>query len=222
MLKSPHPPDAPVTRRRRKDARPQELTAAALELFVERGFAATRLDDVAAAAGVSKGTLYLYFASKEALFRAVIEEGMVPAIEAGEALLEQYPDDPERLLRCILFGWWELVGTTRLGGIVKLMVAEARNFPEVASYYHDNVIRRGLALIRSALQRGIAQGTFRPLDLENAPAVLIAPIFHLILWRHSFGACCGQVLEERAYLETHFDLLIKGLCMGGPARGVTR
>lgn len=220
----PLPPSGEVRppRRRRKDARPQELTAAALALFVERGYAATRLDDVAAAAGVSKGTLYLYFESKEMLFRAVIEEGMVPAIVAGEALLEQYPDDPERLLRCILFGWWDLVGTTRLGGIAKLMVAEARNFPEVARYYHDNVIRRGLALIRSALQRGVARGTFRPVDLENAPAVLIAPIFHLILWRHSIGACCGQVLDERAYLETHFDLVIKGLCVDSSDRGVIR
>lgn len=206
---------APV-RRRRKEARPQELTAAALSLFVERGFAATRLDDVARRAGVSKGTLYLYFDSKEALFKSVIQEGIVPAIAAGEDLLNQYQDDPVQLLRCILFGWWERVGNTELGGIPKLMVSEAQNFPEVAAFYHEHVIQRGLALIRAALERGVAQGVFRPVDSETLSSVLIAPLIHLALWRHSFGAtCCQAGVGVEAYLEGYFDLILNGLL---PAR----
>jgi AcrR family transcriptional regulator len=104
-----------VRRQRRKEARPAELAAAALSLFIEKGFAATRLDEVAARAGVSKGTLYLYFDSKDALFKAVIEEGVVPLFEEFEAKLETLQDDPERLLREILQGWWDKVGSTDLG-----------------------------------------------------------------------------------------------------------
>jgi len=201
---------AAVPRRRRKEARPQELTAAALALFVEKGFAATRLDEVAARAGVSKGTLYLYFDSKDALFKAVIQEGVVPAIAAGEALLEEH-DDPVVLLRAILFGWWERIGSTELGGVVKLMMSEARNFPEVAAYYDEAVIQRGLGLIRRAVSRGIARGVFRPVDLDSIGTLLIAPLLHLAVWRNSFGACCGPATHIDRYLESYFDLILNGL-----------
>lgn len=212
----------PARRQRRKDARPQELTAAALALFVEKGFAATKLDEVAARAGVSKGTLYLYFDSKEALFKAVIQEGIVPAIEEGEALLDQPSDDPVQLLQCILFGWWERIGNTELGGIPKLMLSEARNFPEVAAYYHDTVIHRGLALIRTALARGVARGVFRPVDVDATADVLIAPLLHLALWRHSFGACCVRGGSVETYLSTYFDLILNGLRAAPGRAGVSR
>lgn len=198
-------------RRRRKEARPQELTAAALALFVEKGFAATKLDDVAARAGVSKGTLYLYFDSKEALFKAVIREGVVPAIEAGEAMLNEEPSEPALLLRRILLGWWERVGSTELGGIPKLMLSEARNFPDVAKYYDEAVIQRGQALIRGVVRNGIERGAFRPVDLDTIGTVLIAPLLHLALWRHSFGSCCGRDTNVEQFLNTHFDLVLNGL-----------
>ncbi len=198
-------------RRRRKEARPQELTAAALALFVEKGFAATRLEEVAARAGVSKGTLYLYFDSKEALFKAVIQEGVVPVLAEGEALLDEH-DDPVVLLRAILFGWWERIGSTELGGVVKLMLSEARNFPEVATFYNEAVIQRGLALIRSAVVRGISRGVFRPIDLDSIGTILVAPLMHLALWRNSFGACCGPTIGGiDRYLDCYFDLILNGL-----------
>lgn len=207
--------------RRRKDARPEELTAAALELFVERGFAATRLDDVAKRAGVSKGTLYLYFDSKEALFKAVIQGGVLPVLEAGEALLDEFPDDPRQLLHCILHGWWSLIGNTPLGGISKLMLSEARNFPDLARYYHDEVITRGLALVRVAVQRGIECGVFRAVDLETVAPVLLAPLMHLTLWRHSIGSCCGPAIDADRYLASHFELVMNGLCLAEhPSGGV--
>lgn len=234
MIVEPNPPSDIVkgdassagatrtTRRRRKEARPEELTAAALELFVERGFAATRLDDVAKRAGVSKGTLYLYFDSKEALFKAVIQDGVLPVLEAGEALLDQYPDDPRQLLHCILYGWWSLIGNTRLGGIAKLMLAEARNFPELALYYHDAVIKRGLALIRTAVKRGIDQKVFRAIDVDTVAPVLLAPLMHLALWQNSIGSCCGQTIDADVYLATHFELVMNGLGMPAHSSGATR
>ena len=198
-------------RRRRKDERPSELTAAALDLFVERGFAATRLDDVAARAGVSKGTLYLYFESKEALFKAVIEEAIVPLLATAEDVIANDQGTSIDLLRRLLLGWWEQIGATRLAGVPKLIIAEARNFPAVAQYYHDAVIVRGRALLRTLLQRGIERGEFRPLDLETAIDVIYAPLMMLVVWRSSLCFCAKET-DPATYLRTHFDLLVQGLC----------
>lgn len=198
-------------RRRRKDERPQELTAAALALFVEKGYAATKLDEIAARAGVSKGTLYLYFDSKEALFKAVIREGVVPAIDAAEAMLKEYANDPVGLLRGFLRAWWERIGSNALGGIPKLMVAEAGNFPEVARYYDEAVIQRGLALLRTAVARGVEAGVFRPVNMDVIATLLVAPLIHLALWRHSFATCGGNRVDAAAYLDAHLDLVLHGL-----------
>lgn len=203
--------DSPVHRRRRKDERPSELIAAALDLFVERGFAATRLDDVAARAGVSKGTLYLYFESKEALFKAVIEEAIVPLLASAEDVIANDQGTSIDLLRRLLLGWWEQIGATRLAGVPKLLIAEARNFPAVAQYYHDTVMVRGRALLRTLLKRGIERGEFRPLDLETAIDVIYAPLMMLVVWR--FSMCfCGTEIDPDTYLKTHFDLLVQGFC----------
>ena len=198
-------------RRRRKDERPSELVAAALDLFVERGFAATRLDDVAARAGVSKGTLYLYFESKEALFKAVIEEAIVPLLASAEDVIANDQGTSIDLLRRLLLGWWEQIGATRLAGVPKLLIAEARNFPAVAQYYHDTVMVRGRALLRTLLQRGIERGEFRPLDLETAIDVIYAPLMMLVVWRSSLCFCAKET-DPATYLKTHFDLLVQGLC----------
>ena len=198
-------------RRRRKDERPSELVAAALDLFVERGFAATRLDDVAARAGVSKGTLYLYFESKEALFKAVIEEAIVPLLASAEDVIANDQGTSIDLLRRLLNGWWEQIGATRLAGVPKLIIAEARNFPAVAQYYHDAVIVRGRALLRTLLQRGIERGEFRPLDLETAIDVIYAPLMMLVVWRSSLCFCAKET-DPATDLRTHFDLLVQGLC----------
>ena len=198
-------------RRRRKDERPSELVAAALDLFVERGFAATRLDDVAARAGVSKGTLYLYFESKEALFKAVIEEAIVPLLASAEDVIANDQGTSIDLLRRLLLGWWEQIGATRLAGVPKLLIAEARNFPAVAQYYHDTVMVRGRALLRTLLKRGIERGEFRPLDLETAIDVIYAPLMMLVVWRSSLCFCAKET-DPATDLRTHFDLLVQGLC----------
>jgi AcrR family transcriptional regulator len=204
------PADSGTPRRRRKDARPSELTAAALALFVEKGFAGTRLDDVAARAGVSKGTLYLYFDGKEALFKAVIEDGMVAALATAEQRLLNFQGTSTDLLHELLFGWWERIGSTPIAGVTKLIASESSNFPEVAQYYHDQVIARGRALLRRALQRGIASGEFRPLDVEAAVDVIMAPLLMLAISRFSLRFC-GQASTPEAFLATHLELLLRGL-----------
>lgn len=203
--------ETPV-RQRRKQARPAELTAAALDLFVERGFAATKLDDVAARAGVSKGTLYLYFASKEELFKAVIRQGILPVLEEGESMLAQHQGDTPSLLSGLLLRWWELIGGTALSGIPKLMVAEAGNFPEVARYYHDNVIQRVRDLFGEVLRLGIRRKEFRQVDVESAIDVIIAPQLMLVIWQHSMALCaCGGMRNPEVFIRTHIDLLLNGL-----------
>jgi AcrR family transcriptional regulator len=196
---------------RRKDARPQELLSAALDLFVERGYATTRLEDVAAKAGVSKGTLYLYFTNKEDLFKAVVREHLLPALGLAEQAIDQYKGSSSALLREILVGWWERIGNTKLSGITKLIVAEAGNFPEVAKFYHDEVISRGNALITKALMRGIEQGELREIDVAQATQVIAAPIIMLILRKHSFDACSSEPISPSAYLNSFIDLVFHGI-----------
>ena len=198
-------------RRRRKEARPSELTAAALALFVEKGFAATRLEEIAIRAGVSKGTLYLYFDSKDALFKAVIQEGIVPVVAEGEAIAASHDGSAAELLERLLENWWSRIGETEYAGIPKLMVAEARNFPDVARFYYENVIRRGRALIGAALERGMASGEFRRLEVETTIEVVIAPILMLLIWRFSMAPCLGREIEPRRYLGIHMELLRQGL-----------
>lgn len=202
---------------RRKEARPSELTAAALSLFVERGFAATRLEDVARRAGVSKGTLYLYFANKEELFKAVIGEGIVPLIAEGEALFERMSDDPEGLLRTLVLTWWARIGATELGGVIKLMVAESGNFPDVAAYFHREVVQRGRALLRHALELGIERGVFRPMDVNMQVRVLWAPVLMASIWRFSFGVCETEELPADTYFEAYFDVILNGIRAGSGA-----
>jgi len=202
----------PKARRRRKEARPQELTQAALELFVSKGYAATRLEDIAHLAGVSKGALYLYFSGKEALFEAVIREGIVPAIDVGEAMVSNYQGSAADLVRDLLYGWWDNVGGTSLAGVIKLMVSEAGNFPAVAQYYYDNVISRGRRLMAEALQRGVATGEFRELDVPMTIEVLFAPLLMMAIMRFSLAPCHPEGrIDPRRLIECHVSILLDGL-----------
>lgn len=202
---------------RRKDARPQELLDAALDLFVERGFAAARLDDVARAAGVSKGTLYLYFSSKEELFKAVVRESVVPMIGEAEGVIDQFTGSSEELLRLLITTWWEKIGNTKLSGLTKLMIAEAGNFPELARFYQEEVIDRGDKLITKTLERGMVRGDIRKVDLDIAPRILIAPMIMMMVWKHSQGVCQIDPAQMGAYLEQYIEMSLHGLLVKAPA-----
>lgn len=196
---------------RRKTARPQELLAAALDLFVERGFAATRLEDVAALAGVSKGTLYLYFTNKEELFKAVVRENVVPAIGEAESVIDGYQGHSADLFRDILFGWWQRIGDTKLSGITKLIMAESGNFPEVARFYQDEVMSRAQRMIVRMLERGMARGEFRSVDAAQATQIVMAPLLMLMMWKHPFNTSNPATDSPQAYLHCIIDVLLNGL-----------
>lgn len=196
---------------RRKEVRPAELLAAALELFVEKGYAGTRLDDVAARAGVSKGTLYLYFANKEDLFKALVRENVVRAIDqaASEALSHQ--GSSAELLSELIVGWWRDYGNTPAGGITKLIMAESSNFPEIATFFLEEVIEPWHRLLGSAIERGIRSGEFRKVDVPTFVQMLSAPLVMLCVWRFSFGPCSHRPVDEGLYLQTLVDTVLRGL-----------
>lgn len=196
---------------RRKDARPQELLSAALDLFVERGFAATRLDDVARAAGVSKGTLYLYYSSKEELFKAVVRENVLPLIDEAGELIQAFSGSTADLFRLFMTTWWERMGKTKLSGLSKLMMAEASNFPDLAQFYHDEVIAPGDAMIVGMLRRGIASGEMRAIDPEIGAKILIAPMIMMMMWKHSYSVCQIPNKDLDSYLEHYIDMALHGL-----------
>lgn len=197
--------------RRRKDARPGELIDAALACFAERGFAATRLDDIAARAGVSKGTVYLYFPSKEELFKAVIRESLLPSIERAESLLSASDASAADQLRRLIEFMTGRMATSPIGIIPKLVITEAGNFPDIARFYLETVVHRGFALIGGVIERGIARGEFRAVDVRHTTFCVIGPILLTGLWRHSLGRHEPQALDVDALWRTHAELIVRGL-----------
>jgi AcrR family transcriptional regulator len=208
------PLPAAHTRQRRKDARPQELLDAALQLFVEKGFAATRSEEVAARAGVSKGTLYLYFPSKAELFKAVVRTNLSSLIAEGQQIADAYQGPTSELLRLLMQTWWQRVGFTAAGGISKIIIAEVRNFPDLAQFYVDEVVLPANKLLAGTLQRGIDCGEFRPVPVADAVHALIAPSLFLAMHKHSIGACPVRnvvPMNANSVIDTQIDLMLKGL-----------
>jgi TetR/AcrR family transcriptional regulator len=208
---------------RRKDARPGELLDAALELFVEKGFAATRAEEVAKRAGVSKGTLFLYFSSKEELFKAVVRENISGRFAEWNAEFESFEGSSADMLRICMTTWWSRLGSTKASGMTKLMMSEARNFPELAAFYEHEVIQPGNELIRKVLQRGVDSGEFRPIDMKYGVYVVLAPMLFLSMWKHSLGICTASApLLPEVYIAMQIETLLNGLLASPPASSLTQ
>jgi TetR/AcrR family transcriptional regulator len=207
-------------RARRKDARPGELLDAALELFVQKGFAATRSEEVAARAGVSKGTLFLYFPSKEELFKAVVRENISGRFPEWNEAFENFQGSSADLLRQFLLMWWERVGTSKASGLGKLVMSEARNFPDLATFCQQELLQPCHALVCRILQRGVDRGEFRVPDLPYAAYNVMGGMVFLINMRHSLGACLPleQQLDPQRYVASYADVLLRGLCVRPGAR----
>lgn len=199
---------------RRKEARPGEIVSAALDCFAERGFAATRLEDVARRAGVTKGTLYLYFPNKEELFKAVVRESLVPHLDRLMGREEGEAEDPaDRLRRVITAMAGQILGS-RLSVIPKLVVSEAGNFPEIARFYRDEVIARGRVFVAETIREGVERGQFRPVDPDQAMFLLMGPMLLAALWPHTFGPVDDRPFDAQALVRTHLDHFFRGLSPG--------
>jgi AcrR family transcriptional regulator len=212
--------DVHAKRERRKEARPGELLDAALDLFVEKGFAATRAEEVAARAGVSKGTLFLYFPSKDELFKAVVRENISGRFQEWNKEFEEFEGNTPDMLRYCMKIWWDRIGAGKASGITKLIMSEARNFPELAAFYHKEVVAPGQELIRRILQRGVDRGEFQVLDMDYAIFSVTAPMVFLVMMKHSLGACVPQEypLDPQRYVTSQVETLLHGLMVRPEAK----
>ncbi|HTR82964.1 MAG TPA: TetR/AcrR family transcriptional regulator [Reyranella sp.] len=208
-MAEPAPTPAPQWQRRKAE-RPAEIADAALRCFAERGFAATRLDDVAKRAGVTKGTLYLYFPNKEELFKAVVRQFVIPNLTRSEAIASQSTMPASEVLAQLLENWARVM-VPPASAIPKIVLSEAGNFPDITRFYLDEVVHRGLALFEGLLKAGIERGEFRRVDTHYAAHCIAAPMLLGMLWRHSFEPLDGQPLDMLALARTHLQLLASGL-----------
>jgi AcrR family transcriptional regulator len=211
MSRIPHP--VLSARQRRKEARPQELLDAALDLFVEKGFSATRSEEVAARAGVSKGTLYLYYPSKEELLKAVIRNSLSSEIAEGVDIVRGFEGSMGDLVAHLMHEWWRRIGQTKASGICKIIISEVRNFPEIAAFYLEEVIEPAEAMIASVIERGIAIGEFRDVPVRDVVQVMMAPMLFMMLHQHSLGACAATAgrIEPLKQIDVQIDLMLHGL-----------
>lgn len=196
---------------RRKDARPGEILSAALDVFAARGFAAAKLDEVAARAGVSKGTLYLYFPSKEELFRSVVRGLLLPNVAAAERRIAEHTGSAAELLRGLVLTFGRVIAESKLGAIPKLIVAEAANFPDLARFYYEEVIKRGMRAMNGLIQRGVESGEFRAIPIEQFLPLLMGPLLLLVVWKHGFERAGVPPLPVEAVLAQHADSLLRAL-----------
>lgn len=200
-------PDAKAVKRNNK--RPSQIVSAAVELFRDRGFEATRLEDVADKAGVSKATIYLYFESKEDLFYALIREKVVPLLEQTIAQADSFKGPASDFLRMKAQGLGRLFAHSEQGAILKLVTSEARRFPELATYYREEVPARALENIAKVIQRGIDEGEFRECDTRAAAAAFMFPLLMTGIWMNSVGP--DEIIDPDAAIDFHCENFIRGL-----------
>ena len=191
--------------RRRKEDRPKEITAAALAAFAEKGYAATRVDEVARRAGVSKGLLYLYFKTKEELFKAVVRSLVIPRIDALSAAIDTSELSVEEFLRGPFLGFAQKLPGSPVAIVIRLLIAEGPKHPDLVQFYWDNVISRGLATINALLERGVASGEFRRTRVNDMPHLLVMPVVFSVVFKLLFEK---QSLDTDVLIETHVDMLI--------------
>jgi AcrR family transcriptional regulator len=202
----------PPPRTRRPEDRAPEIARAALDLFVSKGFAATKLDDVAKAAGVSKGLPYLYFKNKEELFKAVIVEAIGAPLVLANELVDSFEGSTEDLLRALVANFRKFAESPR-GGVIKLILAEAGNFPDVARFYCSNFDLRGQELFAKTLRRGVARGEFRPIhDIEMTATLLAQPLAMHAVWLRSLAPYDeNQPASSEQFYAAYLDFFLKGL-----------
>jgi len=195
---------------RRKDARPAELLAAALTLFVERGYAATRLQDIAERAGVTKGTVYRYFKNKDALFNAVAREH-VKSLAAEIELVAGADCNSSEQLRKVIKAWWQQVRGRRTYGLVTLLMAEGGKFPQLARYCHEQTVERYRTTTSDILKRAVAKGEFRPVDIASISQLLITPVLALLVRQYTHGSACQLPFVKATFPDDFLDFMLRGL-----------
>lgn len=202
---------AETRRDARKEQRRADIVDAALKVFARDGFALSKMDTVAEEAGISKGTLYLYFESKDALFEGMVKEKMLPLLERLQSEMMAAGDDlsaAEMLSVHMRFFYRNVLNTDRRH-IMRLIMAEGPNYPHIAKFYYDTVLSRGKAAFQAIINYGIERGEFRQVDGHGLMQVAMAGGLVAALWKTVFDPF--EPIDLEAYCETHIDMLLAGL-----------
>lgn len=203
-------PSASQLGRRRSVSR-DALLAAALEVFLVHGFQAARIEDIAQRAGVGKGSVYLHFATKEALFQAVVDAGVLARLEQAEALAKNFSGSASELLTTMLHNnlieFWDSTSS----GIHKLVVAESQRFPELAASYHQSITRRARLLIEQILQLGISQDEFREVDVPYTARLILDALDNELIQAHAFAEHVREPFDAHRFIDALLDLALTGL-----------
>ena len=194
---------------RRKEDRPAEITEAALAAFAEKGYTATRVDEVAKRAGVSKGLLYLYFKTKEDLFKAVIRSFLSPRIDALISNIEETELSAEEFLRGPFLAFARSLPKSPAKILVRLMIAEGPKHPDLIAWYWDNVVSRALAALRSLIERGVGNGEFRESALNEFPQLLVTPVLFSVVWLNIFQP--HSSLDTNRFIEAHVEMVLDSI-----------
>lgn len=197
--------------RRRSAERPEEIIRAALEVFAQKGFSATRMEDIARQAGVSGGTIYRYFDNKEDVFKAAVQETLVSTVNRTEEAVANHDGKVDDLLRQILGGWFQSLVGNPAAAIPKVIITEATNFPELARFYLKEVVGPARRDLGALLSRGAADGQFRRIDPRYGVTLLTAPLVWFFIWQESLGAVDNEPLDAEPYFNACMDLLLDGL-----------
>jgi AcrR family transcriptional regulator len=197
---------APSTRAERME----ELVDAALSVFAQRGFAAARIDDIAKRAGVAKGTLYLYFRSKEDMFEAVIREKMVPVAEAVERFSQDSQASATTMLKRQLEFAYDALTRSERRHIVRLILSEGHAFPEITKFYYEQLISRGMRAMERVIELGVERGEFKRHLRGEFLVTSMAPAIVYSLWQTTFGA--HHELDRESYMHSHIDMVLSALC----------
>lgn len=202
--------------RRRKEDRPAEITEAAMAVFAEKGFAAARVEEVAQRAGVSKGLLYLYFRTKEELFKAVIKSFVAPRIDALGADFDHSDLSAEAYLRGPFLDLATSIPKSPVRVMVRLIIAEGPKHPDLIEYYWDHVVSHGIAALRKIVARGVSNGEFRRSALDEFPQLLVTPVLFACIWTSVFSK--QQPLDTDALIRAHIELLLSAIRQEGGAK----
>lgn len=201
---------------RRAEDRPREICAAALEVFAEKGFAAAKLDEIARRAGVSKGTLYLYFKDKEELFRAVVRDTVAPNIDAVRETVMAADLPFAQIVPLFLGRFAELATRLPVGAVAKMVIGESRNFPELAKVWHDQVASRAIAMLAGLIERAQQKGEVRPGNPRLHAFTLAGPMLMGVIYRETLQPVGGEPLDIEALAKQHADTVLAGLLVEKP------
>ena len=193
---------------RRKADRPAEITQAAFETFAEAGYANARVEEVAKRAGVSKGLLYLYFKTKDELFKAVVRSVVLPKVDALLAEVDSDERSAEAFLRGPVRAFMQALPGSPLAVVVKLMLTEGSRHPDLVNFYWENVASRGLVALQRLIQRGVSNGEFRSTELQQFPHLVVAPVLMAVIFGLLFK---DQELDTDALIDTHINILLEHL-----------